>query len=180
MYYRYVGRPRSGQCIVFCLCFSLWKALGSRLFDSIGLLVEFLSTLGFPHLPSIFSHKSLQAPSTLWLWVSSTVWLTFCVKPLTGQLSETPVSKHDRISINKSISYFCLSKGLVWIWVGFTLPKSLIHPFITAYLIGRINLGSIALSVVYHERHSLRIIGIEGEGFQLQSPNFFFQKYQRR
>ena len=141
-----------------------------------GVLIQFKDS------PSslFFFHKSLQAPSTLWLWVSSTVWLTFCVKPLTGQLSETPVSKHDRISINKSISYFCLSKGLVWIWVGFTLPKSLIHPFITAYLIGRINLGSIALSVVYHERHSLRIIGIEGEGFQLQSPNFFFQKYQRR
>ena len=101
------------------------------------------------------------------------------MKPLTGQLSETPVSKHNRISIAVSAIFACQRD---WYEFGQVLlfPKSLNHPFITAFLIGRINLGSIALSVVYHEKHCLRIIGIEGEGFQLQSPQFFFQKYQRR
>jgi len=70
--YTWTGRPRSSQCMLFGLWFSLWVSQGSRLVDYVGLPVEFLSSYWLQSF-LLFFHKSPQAPSSVWLWVSAFV-----------------------------------------------------------------------------------------------------------
>jgi hypothetical protein len=88
------GRSRSSQCMFFGSWFSLWKPQGFRLVDSVGLSVGFLTPSG-PQ--SFYSFVSPQIPSTVWLWVSASFWVSCYVDPLTGQY--TPVYKHNRVSL---------------------------------------------------------------------------------
>ena len=67
-----VERTRSSPYMFFGWWFRLGKPQGVRLVDSVGLPVE---CLPFRDLQSffLFFHKSVQAPSAVWLWVSASV-----------------------------------------------------------------------------------------------------------
>jgi hypothetical protein len=54
------GRPRSSLCLIFGWWFSLWEPQGSRLVDSVGLPVEFLSPLGAAILPSMLQSSPVD------------------------------------------------------------------------------------------------------------------------
>jgi hypothetical protein len=82
--YIWSGGSRSSLCMLFGWWFSLWELQRSRLIDPVGLPMEFLTLLGPTVLPSI-SSMSPQGPSTVWLWVSASVWVSCWVKPLRGQ-----------------------------------------------------------------------------------------------
>jgi hypothetical protein len=76
--------PRSSPYMFFGWWVYFWEPQRSRLVDSVGLLVEFLFPLG-PQSFLLFFHKSPQAPSTVWPWVSASVWVSCWVEPLRWQ-----------------------------------------------------------------------------------------------
>jgi hypothetical protein len=79
--------------------FRLWEHKGSRLVVSIDLPVGFLSPLRGPHPSLKLFHMSPQAPFTVWLWVSASLWVSYWVEHLRGQPCYTPVCMHNSVSL---------------------------------------------------------------------------------
>ena len=75
----------------------------------------------------LFFHKSPQPPSTVWLWVCVSVWVSCWVEPLWGQ--HAPVCKHNRVSLVVLGIGACPWDGsLVGLVITWPFPQSLFHP----------------------------------------------------
>jgi hypothetical protein len=71
-------------------------------------LVEFLpGPQSFPEL----SHKSPQAPPTVWLWISASFWVNCLVELLRGQLCLSFVFKHNTVLLTVSGIAACSCYG---------------------------------------------------------------------
>ena len=76
---------------------------------------------------------------SVWLWMSSSVWVSFEVETLRGQ---TPTSKHNRLSSIVSGIAAC-----PWEWsldspvIALPSPQSLLYPLSSAFLGDRMNFG---------------------------------------
>jgi hypothetical protein len=99
-----VGGGGLGPARVFVWSSRLWEPQGSRLVDFVGLPMAFLYPSDLQSF-LLFFHKSPQAPSTLWLWVSVSVCVSCWVEPLRGQ--HAPVCNHNRAPLIDNTSLFC-------------------------------------------------------------------------
>jgi hypothetical protein len=96
--YIYSGRPRSSLCMFFAWWLRLWEPQESRLVDSwYSYLLQGLQSF------LLLFHKSPQAPLTVWLWMSVSVWVSCWVEPLRGQ--------HATVCNNKRVSLIVLGTG---------------------------------------------------------------------
>jgi hypothetical protein len=68
---------------------------GSRLVDSVGLLVEFPSPQGLQSFPKLFP-KGPWPPSNLMVWVAASVLVSCCVESVRGQLCKASDCKNNR------------------------------------------------------------------------------------
>jgi hypothetical protein len=97
-------------------------------------------------LQSLFFHKSPQAPSTIWLWVSAFVWVTCCLDPLRGQ--HAPLCKHIRLSLLVLGIGVCPWNGSkLGSVIGWLLSQSLLHLLWLHFFVDRINFGLTVLWV---------------------------------
>lgn len=95
--------------MVFCLWFSLQEHSRVQL-TLVVFLYSFRFLLGSSIPPQLF-HKTPQAPSNVWLWVSASVLVSCWVAPLTGQLYQALVCKNNRVSLIVSGIGCCLQDG---------------------------------------------------------------------
>ena len=98
----------------------------------LALLVEFLPTLDSSILLQLF-HKTFQAQSNIWLWVSASVSVSCWVEPLRGQLCWSPICKHNRVSLIVSGIGSCLRDWFLPMgWVSSWASHSLAIPSVFA------------------------------------------------
>jgi hypothetical protein len=127
----------------------------------------------------LFFHKSPQPPSTDWLWVCVSVWVSCWVEPLWGQ--HAPVCKHSRVSLVVLGIAVC-PYGRVSIWASYWLAIPSVSAPPSVFLGDSINFGLKVLWVGWclycftgYMKHPLQVPYTQCNESQLSSPPLFLR-----